>query len=375
MVEIDGLLGNAHIPSDLVKLGTFQWPRSEARQTLGHLFEKIKVGLMPDVANTAIDTEKLKSVSEADFENSACDLLAATLRDLLDQTYHEWANTPKSEPQRRAFVHPPMKDNILCDWAEWRGLPILRPGSSLDDFVDANCVVIPKLEAFFSRDHTKLGPLFDLFADLTRFEGKVIVGCNSWAWRFLKQFDDALLLFDDASTLPVFSANALAAILENALPKTSDPLKFVSVQCGEPVLQRDEDGELFDPYLEDLAGCSLGQPTVAIEMFFRGIAEAKETEDDASGDRIWVNLPTGCTLPVSGADALLFALHALVIHGSRPITVLNDLLPHRAPNGVWTDLNRMGFVEIHDSCVHIAMCSYPDIRNELGAAGFNLDEL
>ncbi|MFT4701783.1 MAG: hypothetical protein ACI9ND_002975 [Yoonia sp.] len=54
---------------------------------MAHFFEKIKVGFTSNVGDTAIDTEYLKSVCEANFEKNACDLLAANLRELLDQTY------------------------------------------------------------------------------------------------------------------------------------------------------------------------------------------------------------------------------------------------------------------------------------------------
>lgn len=110
-------------------------------------------------------------------------------------------------------------------------------------------------------------------------------------------------------------------------------------------------------------------------MFLTGIAKVKETEKTDAGNAMWVNLPTACSLPTSGADALLFALHALLIHGTRPIDDLNKLLPHRAPNGLWAELDRTGFVEIHDDTVRCTIRNYPDARSELGAAGFNLDEL
>jgi hypothetical protein len=184
--------------------------------------------------------------------------------------------------------------------AERRRLPNLRRGSLLDDFIDAKCVVIPKLEWFCDRDHTQLGPLLELSEYLTRLEGEVIVGCSSWALQLLKQFDDALLLFDDAKSVPVFDANVPAAILKQAFPKTSDRAKFVSVQSGETVLLRDDD-TLCDPCLQNVAGHSLGLLWIKIRIFFCGIAETKNTEDASSGSQIWVDLPTPCSLPVSCA--------------------------------------------------------------------------
>jgi hypothetical protein len=127
--------------------------------------------------------------------------------------------------------------------------------------------------------------------------------------------------------------------------------------------------------LQDLAGCSLGHPNVALEMFFRGIAEIDDEEPNTPAEKIWVGLPKPCSLPAFGAEPLLFALQALMIHGSRPINELNAMLPHRVPNGTWTELVRAGFVEIEDGTARCAIRSYPDIRSELGAAGFNLDKL
>ncbi len=363
------------LPDTLIKLGTFKWPRSEARQTLGHLFEKVKIGLLPDVGENAVDVQELKSISDDALNRSVRMLLATRLHNMLDHHYLEWAQVAENAVARRAFVHPPMNEDTLTDWADHHGLPVLHCDGNLHDFGDAACILIPQLETFFARDHNKLAPLFDLFSDLAGFKGKVLVGCNSWAWRYLKQFDDALLLFGNADTFPAFDKNALAAILEGALSHNGKRDTFSSVESGNSILARDDDDGLTDPYLENLAGRSLGLPWVAIEMFFRGIAETKDKEKASDAGRIWVDLPAACSLPANGSDALLFALHALMIHGSRSIDALNDLLPQRVPNGIWTELNRTGFINLQDDRVQCAIRSYPDIRSELGAAGFNLDEL
>ena len=375
MTKTSDLSSNVNVPDELIKLGTYEWPRSQARQTLGHLFEKIKVGFISDDRSNAVDAKHLKLVSDEALKDHAEQFLKTALHDLLDQQYLELAKPADSSSKRRAFAHPPMNHDVLADWAKQHGLSVLDRESNLDGLSDATCIVVPKLERFFSRDYDQLEPLFDLFAALARFNGNVIVGCNSWAWRFLKQFDDAHLLFEDADTIPAFDADALAAILEHALSKTDNRKNFTSVASGEPILLRDDDDQLMDPYLENLASLSLGHPWVAVEMFFQGIAETKDTKDAPSEDLTWVDLPTACSLPVFGAEALLFGLHALMIHGSRPIEDLNQLLPRRAPNGIWLELERTGFVKIEDGCVHCAICSYPDIRSELSAAGFNLDEL
>lgn len=369
------LSGESHVPRELVKFGTYEWPRSEARQTLGHLFEKLKTAFVTDSKANAVDDEHLKTITDATLKNSVCDRLTTILGTQLDQAFLEWTNTAANSLQRRAFIYPPMKEDVLSDWAGQHGLPILDRKNTLENLADASCVVIPNLETFFSRDYTQLAPLFDLFHSLTRFEGKVIVGCNSWAWMFMKQFDDARLLFGEALTVPAFDADALAEILEGARSTTRDHECFKSVESGERVFARDKDGALNDPYLEKLASYSLGIPWVAVDIFFKGITETNDPENDSDDDCIWVELPSASSLPVSGSEPLLFALQALVIHGARPLDELSKLIPHRVPSGVWTELERAGFIEIQDGYVHCKIGSYPDIRSELGAAGFNLDEL
>lgn len=368
-------INNTYIPDELIKLGTFEWPRSEARQTLCHLFGKIKGGLMSDTTSDVVDDEELKSVSDEALKKTATQALTMILGNLLDRRYLEWSKSVDSTPKRCAFVHPPMTEDTLHDWAVRHGLPVLDRAGALGHFSDATCIVIPKLEAFFSRDYGQMAPLFDLFNELAQYDGNILVGCNSWAWRFLKQFDDVHLLFEAADTFPAFDADALLAILERARSETENRKSFKSVASGAPILLRDNDGALKDPYLKNLASLSLGHPWVALEMFFRGIAEIEDSEDIQSDGETWVNLPVACSLPAVGADALWFALQALMIHGARPTGELNELLPHRMPNGTWTELARLGFVELIDGRAHCAISHYPDIRSELGAAGFNLDEL
>lgn len=358
--------------NELIAFGDYEWPRSEAQQTIGHLLEKLKLGFNSGATQSAIESNDLRTVSNDAFERAARDALSASLKVSLDLQYRDWASSNNDQRSQRLLVHPPMELDILATWAADLGLPIVEEVSQFDVLSDARCVVIPKLEQFFARRHDRLDRLIELSAKLSNFKGRVLVGCNSWAVQFLRQFDDALLMLGLGDTFPPFDADALAAILEQA---AEDKSTFVSVASGEPVFERDENGELCDPFLQKLAERSLGHPWVAIEMFFQGIAEAKDEDKDTSDKRAWVQLPTACTLPNSNKDVLLFALHSLLIHGTRRIAEFDDLLPQRLPNGVWPTLERAGYVDLKDGFVSCAIRSYPDIRSELSAAGFNLDKL
>ena len=375
MKDTDDALDGGHFPSGLTELGTFEWPRSEVRQTLGHLIEKFRTSFFGGDTPDAVDVDELQSFSDEKFGISVREKLASVLQAQLDHTYLDWLDTPESLLSFRAFVTAPMKEQPLKDWAERHGFPTLNINGKLEELDGSRCVVVPNLEAFVSRDHAKMGALTEFFASFSKFDGKVIVGCNSWAWLFLKQFDDAHLLFDDAQTIPAFDADALSSLFGTDAPENDRTRTIKAVASGKSILARNDDDALTDPYLEALAGLSLGLPWVAIEMFFNGIAQNSEDETDQSDDSVWANLPTGCSLPPDSSDALLFALHTLLIHGPRSTEELTKLLPHRTPNGLWSDLARRGFIEIHGGKVHCAIRNYPDIRNELGAAGFNLDTL
>ncbi len=342
---------------------------------MGHLFEKVKTGLARDVTKDAVDAKDLKSFANEPFADALRVELALALQGQLDRAYLGWTTATESTVCQRAFIHPPMTDNPLTNWSARHGLPILNAGETLSDLKNEPCVVVPDLESYFSRNHTQLTDLFDFFYDLSKFSGKVIVGCNSWAWQFLKQFDDAHLLFDDIKTMPAFDAEALASLLMTAQGTTDQSKNIIAVASGNPILARDGDDTLKDPYLDNLAGLSLGLPWVALEIFLDGIAQNKEEVSDQHDNCIWAALPTACSLASGDPDSLLFALHALMIHGARPVDELTKLLPHRAPNGLWSELERKGFVEIRDGKVQCALQSYPSIRSELGAAGFNLDTL
>lgn len=374
MTDSSDLLDSPHIPDGLIKLGTFAWPRSEARQTLGHLFEKLKSSFMPQADDMAIKDDQLNSISEIIFANEARAHLTTILHLQLDRAYLEWANSKGVADQRRALIHPPMNDDVLADWAGARGFPILKRQDTLDDFADAKCIVIPHLEGFFRRDHAQLTPLLDLFRDLVRYNGRVIVGCNSWAWRFVSQFEDAHLLFAEKLTMPAFGADALATVLERSVSSAFEPDVFTSAVSGEPVFARDAEGVLTDPYFQGLASQSLGLPWVAIEMFLNGMGEAKDSEDTQTDGKMWVKIPSACSLSTSGGKMPSFALHTLLIHGTGTPEHLSKLMPPHAPSGVWDALVDAGFVERHGEKVRCAIGSYPHIRSELGAAGFNLDQ-
>ncbi len=356
----------------LIPFGTYEWPRSEAEQTIGHLFEKLKSGLGATTNDTAIDPDKLENKSDEAMRAALQEALQTVLLEALDATYLDWIRSSDNTRTRRVLVHPPMDGDTLSAWGERHDIPVLSDINQLRDHPPETCFILPRLEVFFGRRVEDLNPLFNLFETLAKHEGHILLGCNSWARAFLERFDEKQFLLGNEDTFPPFDADALAHVLERALGPDAD---VKSVASGDYILKCDDDGKLADPFLKKLTEKSLGHPWVAIEVFLRGMAEAADTDEKTSESQLWVKLPAACSLPAPANDAHLFALHTLLIHGSRQADELSQLLPNPSLTGIWLSLQGNGFVDLNDGQVSCAIRSYPDIRSELGAAGFNLDRL
>ena len=353
------------LPEELITLGSFEWPRGETRQTLGHLIEKVKTGFSGVTGSNPIAEQDLNSVSQDALQSCASDMLGAHLGELLERSYLDWLTASDAPARCRAFIMPPTNQTLLHDWATRHDFHIFAPKDNVDDLPPNGPVILPNLEQFLTRDHRKVRDMSDLLEHLASRGGNTLIGCNSWAWLYLKQFDNPHLLFEDVKTIPAFNADGLAAILQRAVAKEGTSRTLTSIESGDAILARDDnndgdaDGALKDPFLQNLAGRSLGHPCVALEMFFRGIAEIDRDEDAEEdpdhADKIWAGLPKPCALPDGGAQAPLFALHALLIHGPRPLSALSARLPRPAAhNGIWAQLERAGFITIEDlSLIHI----------------------
>ncbi len=375
------------LPEDLITLGNFEWPRGETRQTLGHLIEKVKTGFSGVTGSNGIAEQDLNSVSQDALQSCASDMLGAHLGELLERSYLDWLAASDAPARCRAFIMPPTNQTLLYDCATRHDFHIFGPKDNVDDLPPNGPVILPNLEQFLTRDHRMVRDMSDLLDHLASRDGNTLIGCNSWAWLYLKQFDNLHLLFEDVKTIPAFNADGLAAILQRALTKEGTAKTLTSIKSGDAILTRDSDGALKDPFLQNLAGRSLGHPCVALEMFFRRIAEIDTGEDDEEnakkdakkdGDhtgKIWAGLPKPRSLPSGSGQSPLFALHALLIHGPRAISALNAQLPCRHANSTWAQLERAGFIAIENGTARVTRHSYPDIRSELGAAGFNLDKL
>jgi len=121
---------------------------------------------------------------------------------------------------------PPTNDTLLHDWAARHEFLLFGPQDGLEDLPKDGPVILPNLEQFVTRDHRTVQGVTDLLDHLTSRDGNTLVGCNSWALRYLKQLDTLHLLFEDVKTIPAFNADALASILQRAAAKEGTTRTF-----------------------------------------------------------------------------------------------------------------------------------------------------
>ena len=372
----DDLLSEEALPKELTQLGTYCWPQGETTQTLEHIFEKLKSKFSWLGSSNERTEQKLHTFKEQSTIDAAQERLCDILMNCMDETYESWIDGSDTNISARAFVYAPVDHTLLRDWATSRGHTLLEDITAFEPDSDAKVIVIPHLESKLLRQEHALQSIRDTLNQIARAKTKVIVGCNSWAWRYLRSVTGIDMVFERPDTIPAFDALALAALLKPVLAKTGDPEKFMSVDTDKPIFKGDGDGELSDPYFKKLAKRSLGLPSVAIEMFFDDTVSSRDEDGERDDDRTWLKFSAAPKLPEGNITQLCIALHNLLIHGPSDADKMKQFCPNAAPDYLWTTLERAGFIEIDEHDIaHVAVSHYPAVRSALGTAGLNLDKL
>ena len=230
-----------------------------------------------------------------------------------------------------------------------------------------------------------------------------MIGCNSWAWAFLRTAVDAHLLLPNGRTFRAFDADRLAAWFREMARRLHsgpggepDPALFRLSATGGVVLGSDEQSEAKN-YYRVLAARSLGIPWVAWDLWRRSLRSEKQAEHDAANgdadDRaaaeaskapdeperrtLWVAALEEFTLPSRREPDALLILQALLIHGPLTEAELRSVLPavRGAGIGLLSALAGAGFVTRLGERLICAPAAYPSVRAGLAAAGFPTDRL
>lgn len=273
---------------------------------------------------------------------------------------------------------------MLGQWAEGAGHPVRSPGSPPGD---DRLEVIPRLEDWFLRTRTGLGPVRMLEDEIARSDRHYVLGCNSWAWRYLSKATGLPLIAGAPVTVAPFGGEALRRwFAELAAEDLDRGLRFRLASSGARLLD-DEAGSEAGDFFRRLAARSRGIPWVAWQMWRQTFRSAKELEEEdetadtseAGADRhtLWIAALSEQVLPGDPPRAMLLVLHALLIHGSLTADQLSAVLP--APSAgpgveaATAALVSAGFVErVTEGEVTRFRCRpepYPAIRQGLSSAG------
>ena len=345
-------------------------------------------------AGPLIAEEKLRRAEEAapagDAPAPACEAL---LRDL-DAELTGWLSGLGDRGTRvRLVVLPPGdRDGLLRAWAERRGVAVLEPpargdlagGAAPPDLSgefsgDGGPLVVPRLEQWFLRREDGLGRVRGLLAAVAGGDRRVLLGCNGWAWAFLKAAAGAHLGLPAGRTFAAFGPGRLAAWFAE-LAADAGGAEYRSPLTGRPI---STDGTV-DDFHRTLAARSLGVPWVAWDLWRRSLRTEAPDEDGngkpaapapPGGRRtLWVAALEEFTLPTRHEPEALLALHALLIHGPLADAELAAVAPDAGGPPTASALLAAGFVRREAGGeLSVVPAAYPAVRAGLVAAGFPAD--
>ena len=271
----------------------------------------------------------------------------------LDEQLEPWSRDADALPRLRTLVLPPCdRTGTIEAWARSQGHVVLREPERMHligatthstwpeldgDRGRDGLLVIPRLAHWFLRQRNGLDAVRSLLSRLARTERRCLIGCDSWAWRYLVKGAGADLTLPPPQSFEPFDAQRLRAWF-GSLARDRDGVvaTFRLAHNGEDVLAGDDDGQPRSAYLRQLAARSDGIPWVAWHLWRAGLKVSagegplsaralRATEGDAQ--TVWVADVEDTRLPPAHEDRALLVLQALLIHDGLTAAELDAVLP------------------------------------------------
>lgn len=389
----------------LIPLAEFQPPADPApeavRSGLHNLWQRLR-GDGPHTDGAPADVEMARpSQRLLDWGAPPPDWAGEEMTDAA-ATLQNWLET--DTPGVQTIVQPPVGPlrEWLLRWAGENALRLVEPptpeeilraeSSLLEGLNGETRLFVPRLERCFLRHHNGLDLLRRFLEWVDQKRPRLLVLCDSWAWRYLCQVEQIEAVLGQALTPAPFGEEALGRWLGGAAQKAGpSELTFREATTGKLVLDgagetAQKDGSAF---LRHLAVRSRGNPRVAWEIWRRSLLTAKESavEEDAqeaaagdAGYTLWVRPWEQVQLPdlAGGAtrlDGML--LYTLLLHGGLSQRLIAALLPE-PPSRVAYALRQLclgGLVEEAEGEWRPTALGYPAVRRFLAQEGFLVDGL
>jgi len=389
-------------PRPFQPLGDYQPPALPAEETLRRLWSRARETLASSDGDDTpfVDRDHLRTAKDDVLDTivppPACGPLERELAAALD------ADEAGQARGRKLVVLPPCESgDLIADWAGRHGHRIVHPplrsdllarddpkGSPLDglDPCGDGVLVFPRLEEWALRHRDGLGHLTRLLDWLTGAERPFVIGCNAWAWAYLRMAADAHMILPAPIAGQAFDARALRDWFRELTEEdgTADHV-FRLTTTGEDVFALAEDGETLEcDYLVTLAARSRGIPWVAWNLWRRSLRlglddegeDVKASKGTVEGeDTLWIAQVADATLPDTTDRMPLLILHALLIHGTLDRQELGAVLPLDERPAVLAALVQAGLVGCEGGRYACVASGYPVIRDALGSAGFPMGVL
>ena len=377
---------------ELIEISDYDAPAAPTDEAVRRLFHRFwltinKHGDQPYVAENSLHHTELEKLDEI-VAPPAC----GPLVDDLSYSIDKWLSEVKPTRLEHIYVvllPPGDRNNILLSWAEKKRMSVLQPPQRTElldpnyklpriDVASDEPLVVPGLERWYLRHPQGLSVLRKLLDEITSLKRPCVIGCNSWAYKFLSKAVGLHLLLPTPLTFEPFNAERLGDWFSE-LAEAEDAT-FRSVKSGQDVLKLTKSDELQSDYLSRLASRSLGIPWVAWHLWrtsLRSRSDEKDSLKKSKNDNAtyWIADLQEAILPSQNREDTLFILHALLMHEQLSLQELRLVIPSDIDATILLLLERCSFVVKEDGQYSISAAKYPGIRQELLSAGFPGDDI
>jgi len=375
-------------------VGSYQWPVRPTEQSLRRLAGELwRTFRRQDEPDPFISDDSLRWTSRSRLNHVAAPPACGPLLQEMDATFSDWIVDDEPSHWLQLVVFPPCDQNeIVRSWASVNDHVILEPPPrdtvlnceddlTLPEIEGNQVLVVPRLEHWFLRHRTGLGPVRKLMKQLTELEQHCVIGCNSWGWGFLSKTIGSDASVPCGLTFESFHASRLRDWFYELASEGEDHGRTFRLSLtGEDVFAGVDDDSEPSHFFEKLSARSLGIPWVAWHLWRRtlrlGPDEESGVESRFPGEQtLWIAALDDFELPKKELETAFLILHALLIHDALNEEQLHLVIPTVSEANILPSLVNAGFVLREDSLYRCSPAAYPAIRARLNDAGFPMDEL
>ena len=376
-------------------LGDYDWPSSPVNHNLDKLKDVLKQQVFRRRNEKGVESNNLAPIETPYLDEVVPPPAHEPLMQDLDLTLEDWINEAHPAQAIKTLIFPPCdRNNFLQSWAEKNNYPVLNPAefekklkktpTKIGELFDSDILVIPRLEDWFRRSETRLANLRALLSALETYPQKVVVGCNSWAWQFLRKSCEIDSICTRPMTFQAFNGKRLSRWLEDLSNRAGGAnLTFKSAESGKDAFNLNSNADSKNEFMSELANKSLGIPWVAWSLWRDSLRASREKEqslakseqEESQIQTLWITQLRDFSLPDHHDQSALLVLQTLLIHNGLSREDIDLTVPNSQYSNVLPALINAGLVDKMGDIFQCVSAAYPSIRDGLRSAGYPMDVL